>query len=337
MSEQRYLLPDDPQEQDTVCIQFEVPNDLGYLSAFWGAIGELGFWNSWDRDAQKQGAIVAQRWREIIENARNSSCEGQQMDFILQQQNCDIVLLVNGFEATRLTLNTSLCPDLVGPQGPQGPPGPQGIPGEDGQDGIAGDYIQDIQLVDGVIRKRDQDGNISDVVDLCDDPCNWSCGWIFATMDYLKPWVLTYGDWPGNLQMHLYYDGLGVWSAQLLAYLQMNNEFTVSHIEVDVFLPYGNFGPPVTIIIRDQSGNNIHFEELQPSGFSQPMQFTIKEDIPENWQLLEFIAVDIIQENAGNGQDDWAEVYIEAIRMSGPHPKPRYDDGAIDRLICPEG
>ena len=336
MTEKRFLLPDDPNEQDTICIQFNVPNDLGYLTAFWGAVGELGFWNSWERDPQKQATVVASRWRQIIKDARNSDCAGGPMNFSFQQQGCDIVLLVDGFEAARLTLDGSLCPALVGPPGPQGPQGIQGPPGEDGTDGLAGDYIKDIIMVDGVLRKIDQDDNTVDVVDFCDDPCHWTCEYLFATMNDLKPWVLTYGDWPGNLKMHLYYDALGVWSAQLLAYIQMNDTFNVSEIEVDVFLPYGDFGPHITIIIRDGDGHQIHFEYLNPTGFSQPMQFTIKEQIPEMWQDLDFLAVDIIQENSGNGQDDWAELYIEAIRLKGSYPRPRYDDGQIDRLICPE-
>lgn len=331
-----YMLPDVIDPPNSVCVKVMVPDNPYHMAAFIGALDSLGRWYNWQRDPDKKGKEVAAVWRPIVEAARLSNCEDEPMNFVLQQQGCDIVLLVNGFEATRMTLDTTACPSLVGPPGPPGPQGIQGPPGEDGQDGIAGDYIQDIQLVDGVLRKRDQDGNISDVANFCDDLCLWHCEYIFATMSYLKPWVLTYGDWPGNLQMHLYYDGLGVWSAQLLAYLQMNDLFKVSHIEVDVFLPYGNFGPPVVIIIRDGDGNNFHFEELQPTGLSQPMQFTIKVDVPENWQELDFIALDIIQENAGNGQDDWADVYIESIRLSGPWPRPRYDDGAIDRLICPE-
>ena len=332
----RYLLPDDPNEQNTVCIQINVPDDIGYITAFWGALGELGFWSKWEKDPQHKAAIVASRWRQILSDAHNSSCESEPMNFALVQYGCDIVLIVNGFEAARLTLDGSACPALIGPQGPQGEQGIQGPPGEDGADGIAGDYIKNITVVDGVLRKTDQDDNVIDVVDFCDDPCMWKCEYIFATMAALKPWVLTYGDWPGNLQMHLYYDAFGVWSAQLLAYIQFNDTFTVDHIEVDIFLPSGVFGPPVAIHIRDQDGHWIHNEQLQPTGLDQPMQITIKEDISSLWHNLDFLALDIIQDNDGTGQDDWAEVYVEAIRLSGAWPRPRYDDGAIDRLICPE-
>jgi len=331
-----YMLPEVTAPDEFICVQIQVPTEVYHQAAFWGAMDSLGRWFNWQRDEQKRGKDVAAFWRGIVDAAKESTCEAGPMEFTLQQQNCDIVLLVNGFEATRLTLDTTLCPSFVGPQGPPGPQGPQGIPGEDGQDGIAGDYIQDIQLVDGVIRKRNQDGDISDVVDLCVDNCNWSCEWIFAAVSELKPWQLVQGFWDSALKSQFYDDGLGVWIVQLYADLPFNGTFNVSHIEVDIFVPDGQTDSPWQIIIAQYGGSTVYYENQPGIAFNQPMQFTVKVDVDEADQFMDGLTIAIEQEFTDNQVDDHIDIWIEAIRIVGTHPKARYDDGAIDRLICPD-
>lgn len=51
----------DPPE--TVCVQFNVPNDPGYTRAFWGALWLLGEWFNWQRDNDHKGRDAAAVWR----------------------------------------------------------------------------------------------------------------------------------------------------------------------------------------------------------------------------------------------------------------------------------
>lgn len=50
------------------CVTIELPDNPGHISAFLGAILELTFWNSWQRDDQKLGKDVAYVWFEVWRN-----------------------------------------------------------------------------------------------------------------------------------------------------------------------------------------------------------------------------------------------------------------------------
>ncbi len=67
-----YILPAVINPLDTVCVPIEVPNDPNHIYAFWGALGELGrFWN-WERDAFQSGEAAASVWRDTIDLARQN-------------------------------------------------------------------------------------------------------------------------------------------------------------------------------------------------------------------------------------------------------------------------
>lgn len=71
-----YRLPTVIDPDEFICVQINVPNDLHHIIAFWGALRELGYWWNWERDEQRRGRDVAAVWRRVIEEARSSSCQG---------------------------------------------------------------------------------------------------------------------------------------------------------------------------------------------------------------------------------------------------------------------
>jgi hypothetical protein len=300
------------------------------MAAFWGALDSLGRWYNWQRDEQKRGKDAAAVWRPLVEAARQNDCEAGPMNFGLDQQGCDIVLLVDGTEAARLTLNGAECPTLVGPQGPQGP---QGEPGESG---IPGEYIQDIRRSGHMLQKQDNTNEWIDVLDLCEDYCSWSCEHIFIVMGEAKPYHIDYGYFDNSLHSQVYDNGL-IYSEELQAYLQFNDTFAVASIDVDFFIPNANFDNDVFIQIKDRSGNTLSQVHVFGSSWGAPGGFTLNATInnPES-NPIDGIQINTIQEYETLGETNNSGIFVEAVRMSGPGEKPRYDDGAIDRLICPD-
>lgn len=325
-----FLLPDEIDPEQTICVQFEIPNELNHIAAFWGALNVLEVWSNWDRDPEKKGKDVAAVWRRIIQQARASSCEGSNMIFDLQQVGCAIVLFVNGQQATSVTLNMTECPQLQGPEGPQGP---QGIPGESG---IPGEYIQDIRRSGHMIQKQDNTNEWIDVFDLCEDYCSWSCEYVFIVMGDSGAWHIDYGYFDDSLHSQVFDNGI-IYSEELQAYLQFNDQFSVASIDVDFFIPNANFDNSVYIQIKDRSGNTLSDVTLNGSSWGAPGSFTLNATIinPED-NPISGVQINTIQEFETLGETNNSGIFVEAIRMSGPGEKPRYDDGAIDRLICPE-
>jgi hypothetical protein len=74
MPETGYMLPDVINPDDSVCVQVQVPNDFHHWLAFWGALDTLGYWYNWKRDDNQTGTQVAQVWRDVIWDARHTTC-----------------------------------------------------------------------------------------------------------------------------------------------------------------------------------------------------------------------------------------------------------------------
>lgn len=98
-----YRLPAIIEPDTTKCVRFFIPDEQMHRLAFWGAIGELGYWWNWERDEDKRGAAVARVWRDVIEDAKVSECE--------ECQDCDeddvledtIAQLANGVLSNTIT------------------------------------------------------------------------------------------------------------------------------------------------------------------------------------------------------------------------------------------
>lgn len=70
----KWELPDNVNPPDTVCVQFQVPNDPLYIAAFWGAITELGNWFNWQHDSARTAARAAMRMRKMYLAAQLLNC-----------------------------------------------------------------------------------------------------------------------------------------------------------------------------------------------------------------------------------------------------------------------
>src|SRR5205807_1394561 len=58
----------------SICFQIRIPNNRGYLSAFYGAIGQLGQWRTWALDDAHTAKEVAAVWRDIYFALDRSIC-----------------------------------------------------------------------------------------------------------------------------------------------------------------------------------------------------------------------------------------------------------------------
>jgi hypothetical protein len=97
-----YLLPE-VINPDRVCIQINVPNDFNHLMAFWGQMWELTYWNTWQRDDEKQGKDAAAVWLDVYKQARAQNahlegCEGTMGITDMRVQDCNLQVQYDGSE-----------------------------------------------------------------------------------------------------------------------------------------------------------------------------------------------------------------------------------------------
>jgi len=69
----RYIIPDDTDPPDTICLQIEIPSDIQWQRSFLGALRTLALWSNWERDEDKSGTLVAQRWAQAVNTLKE--CE----------------------------------------------------------------------------------------------------------------------------------------------------------------------------------------------------------------------------------------------------------------------
>jgi len=65
-----YVLPDNYNPPDVVCVRVYVPNDPLYLREFWGAYSYFTQWSAWKRDPFKRGKVAALAWLKAYAKAR---------------------------------------------------------------------------------------------------------------------------------------------------------------------------------------------------------------------------------------------------------------------------
>lgn len=71
----RYPLPEVIEPTESVCIEVRVPNDIGYISAFWGQMFALTRWYAWAGDTDHTAKQVAKVWADVYAQAQESECE----------------------------------------------------------------------------------------------------------------------------------------------------------------------------------------------------------------------------------------------------------------------
>lgn len=63
-----FMKPTNLEPENTVCITFQVPDDVIWLANFRGALEVLAKWYNHHRDSERTGKAIAARWREVIDN-----------------------------------------------------------------------------------------------------------------------------------------------------------------------------------------------------------------------------------------------------------------------------
>ena len=71
---ERLALPDVVNPLRTLCFKLQIPDDPGYLAAFYGAIGQLAQWRTWEQDDAHTGKDVAAVWRAIYFALKPTTC-----------------------------------------------------------------------------------------------------------------------------------------------------------------------------------------------------------------------------------------------------------------------
>lgn len=71
----RYPIPDVINPSESVCIVVRVPNNIGHIAAFWGQLFALTRWYAWEADDDHSGALLAEVWKDVYQQAKESECE----------------------------------------------------------------------------------------------------------------------------------------------------------------------------------------------------------------------------------------------------------------------
>lgn len=93
MTTGKWLVPDNINPPESVCVQIQVPNDMKHIAAFWGALNELALAWNWE-DSFQDGSTVAYLWRDILETA---------IEAVRNGVNCQMPIDCNDVEACLAT------------------------------------------------------------------------------------------------------------------------------------------------------------------------------------------------------------------------------------------
>ena len=104
----KYELPDDPDPSGSVCYLVPVPNDVGYINAFFGALNSLGNWANWERDTAHTAKDVAYKWREIIHALAQEPCSMTAIQF-RQPNDCSLEYSLDGGDTWLFAANFYNC------------------------------------------------------------------------------------------------------------------------------------------------------------------------------------------------------------------------------------
>jgi len=68
--------PPDDMPEDTVCVVFNVPNSLQWLTALWTVMDGYNYWFNWESTTDKRATLVATRWRQMFWEAHEIYGQG---------------------------------------------------------------------------------------------------------------------------------------------------------------------------------------------------------------------------------------------------------------------
>lgn len=83
-------LPRNTHPTGTRCIQLTIPDDDDYERALYAQATELTMWMLWERDADKQGTVVAKQWKQAIKSWRH--CDGTPSPIIVDESEYEMAL-----------------------------------------------------------------------------------------------------------------------------------------------------------------------------------------------------------------------------------------------------
>ncbi len=98
MARTLYPLPDVIDPPNKRCVIMQIPDDIGHITVFLGAIYNLSKWYSWQRDENKRGRLVASVWAQIYDDLQSSIWEGCEELVIsnFRQNGCVLEALMGG-------------------------------------------------------------------------------------------------------------------------------------------------------------------------------------------------------------------------------------------------
>lgn len=112
-----YLLPEEPETPERICVQLQIPNDQNHIRAFWGALQELSYWWNWERDSEHTARLAAKVWRYVVLDASrvfySSGFECQELALFNVRQNsenpCLLEKTIDGGDTWVTFANLNLC------------------------------------------------------------------------------------------------------------------------------------------------------------------------------------------------------------------------------------
>jgi len=135
----KWELPTEVEPEETVCVTVQIPKDIAYIAAFWGAVYELTKPYAWADDDDHTAIPVGARMMQMYDSAReayiNNECGDMEIEF-QQAGDCTLQVRINGGEWQDI-FNAQVCADQAakaaidialenGTIAPGGQPGPDG-------------------------------------------------------------------------------------------------------------------------------------------------------------------------------------------------------------------
>lgn len=136
-------LPPPLNEYPTTCIQIQIPNNLEFRAAFFGALAELGKGYNWQvgGDEERERAISAY-WNRLIFDELTEDCEGDPMATVFRfTAECGLEYSPDGTNWTPVDGWSEFAETCF--EGPAGPAGADGAAGPAGPQGPAGPTAPD--------------------------------------------------------------------------------------------------------------------------------------------------------------------------------------------------
>jgi hypothetical protein len=105
-----YVLPDVIDPPETVCFQVHVPKNLYHMAAFFGQMWELTRWYNWAKDDAHTAIEVAEVWKRIYTQIRQSTCESPSTALDVIEDGMNTRIVCDGGK-TYFEVQVCACPD----------------------------------------------------------------------------------------------------------------------------------------------------------------------------------------------------------------------------------